>query len=173
MGAMPVLSDAPGTIPRGASRDVYVPFSCYLRIVPIRGKRFETVFDAQKMAATVEHNLDVLCAHSGSEDLVFDYTKPIAYTPQFGDKTAQLSFHGNCCRRDSFTKLPVGERLVINDGQFKTGAGASNASNRIPNPELDVLASDFIALVQQITGLEVIKLDLNGYIYGAGGTHIP
>lgn len=165
------LSDYPGAHTlTGSNRYFHVPFSCFLRIVPIRGKRFETVHDEEKAADWAEQQLEAICS---SEGLVFDFTKPVAFTPQFGDKTARLSFHGHACRKTSFTKTPIGERRVINTGEYKTGPGAANASNRIPDPELDTLCKELKAQIETATGYEVIRLELARFIYGVGGEHFP
>ena len=158
----------------GTSKDKHVPFSAYLRVVPIRGKRFEIIRDMETIANQVEMLLDGICG--SSEGVSFDYTKPVAFTPQFGNKQARLSFHGHICKianPSTFTKTPVGLRTVISGGEYKIGASASNASNRQPDPQLDQLASDFKALIEATTGLTMFKLDIANVIYGLGGFHFP
>jgi hypothetical protein len=170
------LSTAPGAPPHLITKYAHVPFTCFLRITPLRpAKREETIREVEKNIAFVESVLDNLCgAGSGSDGtLSFDYTKPVAYTPQFGDKTARLSFNGHICRRDAFAKTPVGERIVVNAGQFWVGPGASNASNRQPDVQLDSVVADFKAIIEAATGLVVIRLEVARYIYGAGGTTFP
>lgn len=170
------LSDIPGSNILNGLGPVFVPFSCWVKIDPIHGKRQEVIRDMQKKAEFVEDALDTLCGASDGtgDDLAFDYTKPISFIPQFGQKTARLSFVGNACRRDSFTKTPVGERTVVNANEFETGPGASNASNRIPDAEVDALCKSLKASIEAaISPLIVIRLEIAGYIYGVSGSTFP
>lgn len=147
----------------------YVPFTCFLRITPSGTKHSEIVRAAEKQAAAVQSQLESFCGDGN----VFDFTKPIAYTPQFGQKTARLSFSGNLCRRLTFTKTPVGQRYVDTDAGIVYGPGAANAANSIPDPELDEIVKDFKAQVELLTGLAVIRVVAAGFIYGQGGVHFP
>lgn len=149
----------------------YVPFTCFLRITPTGTKHFEIVRAAEKQAALVQTQLESFCGDS--EGNVFDFTKPIAYTPQFGQKTARLSFSGNLCRRLTFTKTPVGQRYVDSDNGIVYGPGAANAANSIPDPELDEIVKDFKTQIEALTGLSVIRIVAAGFIYGQGGVHLP
>lgn len=166
------LSDIPGSNILNGTGPVFVPFSCWVRIEPIRGKRQEVIRDMQKKAEFVEDALDTLCG--ASDEVAFDYTKPISFIPQFGQKTARLSFVGNACQRDSFTKIPIGERTVVNANEFQTGPGAANASNRVPDPEVDALCKDLKSAIEAvISPLKVIRLEVAGFIYGEGGATFP
>lgn len=158
----------------GTNKDKHIPFSAYLRIISIRGKRFEIIRDIETIANQVELLLDGICG--SSDGVSFDYTKPVAFTPQFGNKQARLSFHGHICKitnPDTFIKTPVGTRTIVNCGEFKTGASSANGSNRQPDPQLDLLASDFKILIEATTGLTMFKLDIARVIYGLGGFHFP
>jgi hypothetical protein len=149
----------------------YVPFTCFLRITPSGIKHFEIVRAAEKQATIVQAQLESFCG--ASEENVFDFTKPIAYTPQFGQKTARLAFSGNLCRRLAFTKTPVGQRYVDADNGIVYGPGAANAANSIPDPELDEIVKDFKIQVEALTSLRVIRIVAAGVIYGQGGVHFP
>jgi len=149
----------------------YVPFTCFLRITPPGTKHFEIVRAAEKQAAIVQAQLEDFCG--ASDENVFDFTRPVAYTPQFGQKTARLSFSGNLCRRLTFTKTPVGQRYVDMDDGVVYGPGAANAANSIPDTELDDIVRDFKLQVESLTNLQVIRIVAAGFIYGQGGVHFP
>jgi hypothetical protein len=172
---MPKLSDLPGTTPRGILKDKFVPFTAFLQADPIGGKRFETVRSLERQAAKIENDLELLCDSDSTDpvDPVFDYTIPIAFTPQFGDFGPRFTVSGHACRRDTFTKTPVGERDVIVAGERKTGPGAANAWSSNSDPELEALAKELRDLLEGTTGLKVFRMDLNGYIFGRKGVHFP
>lgn len=150
---------------------IYVPFTAFLRITPIRGKRSESIRDMQKIAADVETEIDDLC---GVTDAVaFDFAKPVAYTPAFGDTPARLTIHGHACARTTFTKTPVGLQNVVSDGRKQTGYGAGNAINRIPDSTLNTTAKEIKDSLENATGLTVYRLEVAGYIYGISGTSFP
>jgi hypothetical protein len=145
----------------------HVPFTASLKIVPVKGKRFETYRDLEKEANSIEDALLAMCG------VVTDITKPVAFTPQFGNKTARLTISGHACARNTFPKAPVGERRVINAGEYKIGVGASNNSNRIPDSELDSLVVDLKNTIEASTGYKVIRIEAANHIYGVGGVHFP
>lgn len=169
---MSILSTTPTQPAANESRAVkFIPFTAFLRITPIRGKRFEIVRDMEKIANNVEAVLDDACG--GSESVPFDFAKPVAFTPQFGDKTARLTLHGHTCPRYEFTKTPVGLQTVDSDEGIKIGYGTGNASNRIPDTQLDSLAREFKSLIESATGLVMYRLELAGFIYGDKGVAFP
>lgn len=169
-------ADTPGAEPLlGINRSKHVPYSCELKITPIHGKRQEVAHDLEKLSNLAEAALvDVSCL--ATDGISFDFTRPVAYTPQFANKSARLTFHGHLCRLDdpdTFVKAPVGERIVINTGEFKTGQDASRQNNRIPDAQLNSLVSDFKAIIESATGLTVQRLEVARVIYGRGGFHFP
>lgn len=155
---------------------VYVPFTAFVKITPIRGKRFETIRDCERIAQEVEDDIATLC---GSTELIaFDYAKPIAYTPAFGDKTARLTITGNACALAAFTSTPVGKQNVDSDNKEQTGVGAGNASNRVPDAQTDALCKSLkVAIESAISGVvgagSIYRLEIAGYIYGVSGTSFP
>ena len=149
----------------------HVPFTAFLRIVPIRGKRFETVRDMEKLALTVEGQIENICA--STELIAFDYAKPIAFTPQFGDKTARLTIHGHACIRATFTPTPVGLQTVDNSDGILTGYGSGNASNRIPDTDVMFIATELKNAFEAATSLPVYRLEVAGFIFGVGGLTFP
>jgi hypothetical protein len=170
--AMSQLSDTPG-VTQAYRQYVYVPFSVQLRVDPIRGKRFEIIRDLEIQANLLETLLESICNSTTDGEIDFDYTKPIAFTPQYGNKPARFSFHGHLCRRNSFPKDHLGSRTIISDSQYKTGDWAANQSNKTPDNELNNITHDFKTLIESTTSLTVIKLEIAGLIYGNGGIHFP
>lgn len=171
---MPKLSDMPGTYPHLTNSSIFVPFTCYLRIDPIRGKRQETYQHALILAALAETDLTNLCTSSGgSAGLDFDYSKPLSYIPQFGNIPARLSFTGNVCRRSTYTKTPEGVQTIDNDNTVKTGMGAGNNATNVSDPIVTQLAHDFKYSIEAATGLSVVRLEISGQVFGMGGTTLP
>jgi len=150
----------------------FVPFTCFLKIDPRGIRRFEVVRQGERLARMVQDALEGFCA-GATEDGSFDFTRPVAYTPQFGQKTTRLSFSGHFCRRETFTKTPIGQRWVDTDSGLVYGPGAANTVNSIPDPELDELVKVFKFQVESLTGLTVIRIMAAGFIYGEGGVHFP
>lgn len=173
---MPTLSEL-FHLPGNDNTAVFVPFTAFLRIEPIQGKRSEVVRDMQKKAAYVENALEDLCQGAGTgtdaEETEFDFAKPVAYTPAFGDKPARLTIHGHACRRTSFTKTPVGNIEYDNDGVEVTGVAAGNPSNRTPSTDLKNLCRALKAALESASGFTCYRLELAGYIFGLTGTHFP
>ena len=67
---------------------------------------------------------------------------------------------------EDFIKQPVGTRLVINSGEFKTGPSSHNAVTRVPSTILNDSASEIKELLESISGVEVMRLEVAGVIYG-------
>lgn len=174
---MTALSDIPGVSPPAATASKkHVPFTCFLRVEPLPGKRWERIRDIEQLANDAEDALETIACDDGSYGLSFDFTKPVAFTRQFANKQARLSFHGHLCAQlppDTFTKTPVGERTVVNAGEYKTGPGASRRPTRYPDSSLDTLVTEFKDLIESTTGLTVTRIELARVIYGDGGFHFP
>lgn len=149
----------------------HVQFTAFLRYTPIRGKRFETVRDLEKRSWQIELALDNLCGISDGG--AFDFAKPVAFTPAFGDKPARFTIHGHACKQSSFTNTPAGQQLVISDNHELTGSGAGNKGNIVPDPILDALCKTLKAQLESATGLHVYRLELAGFIYGVTGRSFP
>lgn len=161
------LSEAPGNPPQ-PWLGRHIPFTAYIRVIPIKGKRFETYRDLEKESDRVLDALQNICS---SDDLVVDIANPVAFTPKFGDKHARLTITGHACFRDTFAKEPVGEHLVINCGEYKSGTGASNNANRVPDSEVDALANELKLQIESATVTEVTRIEVARVIYGEGGLH--
>jgi hypothetical protein len=153
----------------------FVPFTAFLRIEPVQGKRMERYFDMQKAAAYVETSLDDFC--NSTEDKFLEFAKPIAFTPAFGNKPARLTIHGHACRRIGFTKYPTGEHTLDYDGTRLTGGGCGNSANRIPDPDLDTICMELKNGFENISinglNLQALRIEVAGFIYGQGGLTFP
>ena len=149
------------------TRYKHVPFTAFMKVVPIRGKRFETIRDLEIQGNLIEGILDNLC--DGTGEIVFDYTKPVAFTPQYGDKPARFSFNGHICRRETFEKLFLGQATTDTN---QTGF-AYNNSNYNTTATFNTIVYNFKNLLESNVGLDLIRLEVAGYIFGQGGAHFP
>lgn len=166
------LSDTPLVINPITWKGVFVPFIAFLKADPPAGlgKRIEKYRWFSLHSTLLESQLDTTC---NSEGIVFDFAKPVAFTPQFGQNTARFTVTGNLCHKDSWINRPLNETNVDYENGILTGYDASNKSNEIPRAVLDSTAKSFKKLLETITGLQVIKLDIANYIYGIKGSHFP
>jgi hypothetical protein len=173
-GVMPLLSDAPGKPPLNQKLEgKFVPFTIFLKADPFPGNRSEKIKYLERQAARIEDQLEDFCDTGSDPNLTFDFAKPVAFTVQFGEQTARYTVTGHVCKRASFTKLPFGEQLVVSDNREQTGIGAGNASNIEPAAEVNIIAENLKDDFETATGLEVIRVEIAGYIYGFKGVHIP
>ena len=167
---MPQLSDWPGTrVPR-IWAEKFIPFTAFLKADPIVGvRRFESIRDFEKQSALIEQQLLTVC---GSETVTFDFSIPIAFTPQFGKQTARFTVNGNACSQPSFTAEPVNPLTVDADNQGLTGPGTANGRDT-PSTNLDNIATLLKAQLEAATGLRVFRLKVAGFIYGFKGVSFP
>jgi hypothetical protein len=156
----------------GANESKFIPFTAFVKINPISGKRFETWRDMERIQDEVETLIETICDNSTGDTNTFDFAKPIAFTPAFGNKPARLTIHGNACVRTTAPKEPVGERYVDNNGSW-LGPAASNNSNREPDAELDSIVTSLKNSIETNTGLTIYRMEVANFIYGVGGVHFP
>ncbi|MDP1712411.1 MAG: hypothetical protein Q8K86_08140, partial [Candidatus Nanopelagicaceae bacterium] len=76
-----------------APRPPFVPFKVFARILPLEGRRLEVIRDCERIANQVESDLQAISAGSAADPTVVIAT-PVAFTPQFGNKTARLTVVG-------------------------------------------------------------------------------
>jgi hypothetical protein len=148
-----------------------IPFNVQLKIVPIRGKRFEVIRYVESIINSVEGVLDLFSEnpiYTGS-DIMIICSRPIAYIPQFGNKPARLSFAG-FIKNAEVAEPPI-SMTTIDQGGIAVLGPSSNSGNRIPDPTLDPLVSQIYNYIS-LSG-EIYKLDIAGVTYGAGGFHFP
>jgi hypothetical protein len=165
----------------------YVPFTIFVRVIPINGSRFERVRDREELGNRVEDGLTTLeTASTGS--CPFYFNTPVKSTPQFGDITARLTVEGHMLR-DELAKRFVGrerigdeveENLVINTSEYVEGPGALNAQKE-PDSTLDDAVAELKSDVEGIlpsfgtlpSELEIFRIEIGHQIYGAGGRTFP
>jgi hypothetical protein len=169
---MPLLSDSPGSPPTGVLADKHVPFTAFLRANPILGKRQETYESLKRESAILETLLENVCG-GATYTISFDFAKPIAFTPQFGDKPYRFTVTGHACKRTTFDKNVVGTRWVDADNRGIQGPAAANKSNETPSSDVNDVAKELVMILETTTGLQVYKLTVAGYIFGEKGAHIP
>jgi hypothetical protein len=118
---------------------------------------------------------DLLPSACGGDtyEITFDYSTPIAFTFQFGQQTARFTINGHACKRNDFTKTPVGEQLVVSNNHESIGVGAANASNMTPDADLNAITLEVQNLLENLTGLKCYRLKIAGFIYGTKGVHFP
>jgi hypothetical protein len=128
----------------------------------------------EKIAFQVEENLEQLCSSgSFSAPVSFDFAKPVAFTPQFGNKTARLTIHGHACKIPDFTKTPDGLHNKDTSDGILTGPGDGNAGNRVPDPDVSVLTKELKTQIESATGLLVYRMEVAGFIFGITGETFP
>lgn len=165
----------------------YVPFSVFIRVIPINGVRFERIRDREEIGNRIEEGLATLeTAATGSPPFYFNL--PVKSTPQFADITARFTVEGHMLR-EGLSKRFVGrerdgddtiENTVINTSEFVTGPGALNAQKE-PDLTLDDAAAELRSDIESIlpsfgtlpSELEVIRIEIGHFIYGSGGRTFP
>lgn len=163
------LSDTPMAENLNLRSGVLVPFTAYLKADPAAGKeRLVAYRDMQKMSAWIEDILSTPC----TDGVEMDFAKPVAFTPQFGQKTARFTVHGHACNRDTFAKQPI-ESVNVDHNEILTGYDASNKWNGIPKAALDSVCTEIKNRIESLTNLTVYRLDVAGFIYGEKGVHFP
>lgn len=178
-----------------------IPFKAYFRVVPERGsgKRFEIHRSRERMAHLVwydlNENLENAMEVGGSSSGGINFAVPggsiewqlsigelsqlmkaVAFKPQFGEAPETLTIVGFY---DSDSKVPYNEKMLISGNEVwngpATGTPAWDASTS-PNSDNRTQATALkIALENAITSVpvEMIKLEVNGVVYGRGGLHFP
>lgn len=157
---------------RGPGSRQFIPFTVFARVVPNLGlgRRFEMVRDLEKQADLVEDDLDTL--DSDSAEISFDFATPVAFTPQFADKTARLTIHGNVTGLTLLDKRPIDDVTVDFNGGARTGQGSATAPRRVPTTELDAAVTELKILLEAIVD-DIFRIEIAGFIYGQGGLHFP
>lgn len=160
----------------------FIPFTAFIRITPIASdKRMEIIRDIEEIANKVEDDIKELYTNNTIVNVLFDHAHPVKYTPQFGDKTARITIHGNYrsdissnyTSNDSFVKQHKEDRLVIQGGEFKTGYGAHNAAFQETSDKFETAVLEIMDVLSEDLNLTPYRLEISGIIYGIGGRHFP
>ena len=167
-----------------------VQFVVTFKIVPDRGsgKRLEIFRSREKIAAKIYDDLKasevftlVDGGGSGYNAGAGEFStlkKSGAYRPQFGHEPDIVIIAG-ICRVDP--ALPIGpykDVTIINDNTTKSGPvtfkGYAADGSMDPTGENRTLAATLINIIQVvITAYPIIKIDVQGVIYGRGGFTLP
>ena len=149
----------------------HIPFTAYIRVVPKdSNRRSEVIRDLQKIASRIEDDLN-----DANDNSIFDFAKPIAETPQFGNYPARITIHGHMAVRSNVPKQPLEDQVIVSDNQFTSGHSSLGSSRRIPVTELNFIVSQLKNfLLNSSTYInEIIRINVMGVTYGIGGFHFP
>ena len=158
-----------------APRPPYVPFKAFSRIVPIEGRRMEVLRDFERMADRVEAALTAISVNSAGDPTLI-IASPVAFTPQFGNKTARLTVVG-FIKDELKSKADRTDATFDHDNGVTSGQlGGPNMARTTPTSETDASAKYLRDLLEasssDLTG-NVYKLEYAGAIYGEGGRSFP
>lgn len=161
-----------------------VPFTAHVQITPVRGKRFETWRDMQKIAAFVYEAL------TDSASTAFDITNiatpggtsGFAVKPQFGESPAQAMITG-FYESTTANAQPHQDKTIFSGGEVRRGPGAASHLNN-PTDEFQSEVSAFVVAFRSLISdalqdglrdidFELFRLDYGGVVYGDRGYHFP
>lgn len=174
-----------------------VPFVAHFRIIPNRGKRFETVRSLQRAARLIYGGHDgasgllgvsaIAVALPGGGQVsgfnghdMTDYTAGCAVKPQFGQTPAQLMIAGFYLVTDAKNDQPWADQTVTHAGEYFTGAGGANAARTVPTATTIAQMKALKTSLDQVInaelpgeGITVFRVDYSGIVWGDRGFHFP
>lgn len=154
--------------------DGFVPFTVHAKFnAPAGyGKRMEIIAEIEKHLNILEGILVTYEADgaysSAGDDYLIEFSKPIKYTKQFGDKPTEFTVNGNLkiVPKSDISKQPTDEIYVDADA-VKLGYGATNNGNRVVNSTVADQAAQLWSDLQALSGIWTItSLSYNGVMYG-------
>lgn len=160
-----------------------LPFTAYIHIGQISGKRFEQIRDLQKTASIIYDELisdaDLTIATPGGGQHRFGAGLGTAVKPRIGLNLAQLTVTGYyAVNEKNFIPQPL--RPMIHDGEFSEGYNGANAWVNNPTSSTDGYVSSLKTKIETaLTNAgadpdwEVHKIEILGVIYGTNGHHFP
>ena len=153
----------------------YVQFKAFVRIVPLEGKRFETIRDMERIADRVEDAIRSFLSVPVDEPLISIAT-PVAFTPQFGDKTARLTITGYV-QEAALLRADRTDATLDHDNQVMSGQlGGPNMARTVPVADVETAVKSLKALLEAAS-LDVVghiyKMEYGGCVYGEGGRSFP
>lgn len=171
----------------------YVPFVAHIRVVPIRGKRFEYVRDLQKIGVRVYDELITdsdltLATPGGGQHASYGgtngagwggYAGGLAVKPQMGQIPAQLEITGFIA--SSAANDPVHpDTQLFHTGSAQEGQTGNHGWDANPTSALSTLATSIktkietaVTAVLGSTDWNVFRLDVAGVVFGDKGYHFP
>lgn len=157
--------------------DGFVPFVIYAKFnAPAGyGKRMEKINEIEKNLNILEGiltNYEYNGAYgSAGDNWQIEFSKPIKYAMQFGNKPTEFIVNGNSkvVPKSLIAKQPTSE-IYVDADEKKLGYGATNNGNRVVNSAVDSQAA---LLWNHMQGLSTIwtltALSYNGVMYGNRG----
>lgn len=168
-----------------------MPFTAYISVTQITGKRFSIIRDQHKIAKFIFEELSddtdlQLALPVGSGNCSFSnsgsysgLTKGLGTKPKFGDFPAQLLVTGFINDSSQNTQIHP-DTLVIHAGESLSGAAGNKLHLSNPASEVDNLVKSLktkletaVTAVLGGAGWSIYRIDAAGVIYGSKGLHFP
>lgn len=174
-----------------------VPFVVHIRVVPNRGKRFETIRSLQRVARLIYGGGDGVSGLKGETAIeiarpgggqasgfeghdMTDYSPGCAVKPQFGQSPAQLMIAGFYLVDNAKNTQPWADRTITHAGAYFTGAGGANAARTNPETAVATQVKNLKTLIDSVIAaevageqVEVFRIDYRGITWGDRGFHFP
>lgn len=171
------------------------PFVVHMRIVPFRGKRFETIRAMQRLAKfiysgpdgatglTANTNLQVATPGGGQYMSFSDqqnsmYQDGMAIKPQIGQNPAQLSISGFYLPTTA-NDQPHADKQVTFTGSYFTGAGGAQPYRSNPTAAVEAQVLALKAIFDAVIAAEapgeatVFRIEYKGIVWGDKGYTFP
>lgn len=135
------------------------------------GKRMERKNEIEKYQNLLEAILVAYEADgkypSAGDNYGIEFSKPVKYTNQFGDKPVEFTVNGNLkVSMNDAAKKPTAEVYVDADA-VKFGYGATNNGNRVVDSAVDAQAATLWDDLQALSDIWTITaISYNGVMYG-------
>lgn len=172
----------------------FIPFTVHVRVVPRRGKRFETIRDLQKLAVLAYDNLSNItgiqvATPGGGQAAQFSdikrrgglgsYAQGTAVKPQIGESPAQLMLTG-FYEVSSNNTQPWDDQQRIMSNTVYTGPGEHD-QDAVPTTAFIAnvkalrtsLDSALTTAIPEGVVWNIFRLDFGGVVYGDRGFHFP
>ena len=167
-----------------------VQFAVTFKIIPNRGlgKRLEIFRSREKIATKIFNNLKNISAftlvdaggsgYRAGVNKFSTFEKSGAYRPQFGQDPDIVTIAGIYRADPPLTVGPYRNTNIINDGTTKSGPvtfkGYAADGSMDPTNENKTLACTLVDMISAaVTDYSIIKLDVQGVVYGRGGFTFP
>lgn len=179
---MTFLSTGPFGHSRYTDSNGFVPFVVYGTPNILNGnygKRWSQIYAIEKVANFLEQTLVDFEADgslgTNSDDYQIEFSKPVKYSRQFGDKPGLLTVNGNLKKTKlNIPNKPTDNVIVISANEETAGYGGStNNGTRHPHVACDQMAVYLHDTMNAIyNDWTVYRIDVAGIVYGKGGRTI-
>jgi len=147
-----------------------VQFKAFASILPFEGKRWEIFRDMERIANSVESEITT---HLSATITI---STPVAFTPQFGDKTARLTIVGNVLESTALRTDRTDAHFDHDNGLAEGQVGGPNMARTDPLAAVDARVKSLKALLESVSlNLQnhIYKMEYAGCVYGEGGRSFP